>query len=127
MSNTTTGNALVSHVPGLTAQPGDQGATNPRISADGEAVVFESDATNLLAPGADTNGTRDVFYAISPALNVVRASVDENGGEFAVHSHAGSIFHDGGGVKVAFACQDNALPPVVATVTDVAMSVVPLT
>ena len=31
------------------------------ISADGRFVVFESNATNLLGPGGDTNGATDIF------------------------------------------------------------------
>ncbi len=33
----------------------------PRLSADGQYVVFQSDATNLVGPGNDTNGRTDVF------------------------------------------------------------------
>jgi Tol biopolymer transport system component len=33
----------------------------PRLSADGQYVVFQSDATNLIGPGNDTNGRTDVF------------------------------------------------------------------
>ena len=34
-------------------------ATDPRISGDGRWIVFESEATNLVA--GDTNGVTDVF------------------------------------------------------------------
>ncbi len=104
------GISLVSHVPNDPLQPGDAGAASPALSLDGQAVCFESDATNLVA--GDTNGARDVFYALWPLLDVVRASVTDGSGEFTTHSHAGSIFHDGGDVRVAFATQDAALPPV---------------
>ena len=33
----------------------------PSISAAGRFVVIESDATNLLGPGGDNNGARDIF------------------------------------------------------------------
>src|SRR5262249_15593200 len=43
---------------------GDDGTplfSRPRISADGRVVVFESFASNLVPPGVDANGERDVF------------------------------------------------------------------
>ncbi len=104
------GNTLISHVPGAPLTPGDAGAINPDLSPDGEAVCFESDATNLVA--GDTNGARDVFFARFTVPDVERASVTDAGGEFTGHSHQGSIFHDSGNVKVAFANRDTALPPV---------------
>ncbi len=107
-----TGNALVSHQMGSAVNPADAGSINARISSDGNAVSFESDATNLIA--GDTNGARDVFYAVAPMLDVVRASVDENGRQFPGHSHAGSVFRDSGtgNVRVAFACRDLPLDPI---------------
>ena len=106
------GTFLVSHRFGLDTTPGNAGAVNPAISSDGAAVCFESDASNLVP--ADANGTRDVFYALWPLLEPVRASVDEAGNEFAGHSTGGSIFHRGGEVRVAFANQEGALPAVTA-------------
>jgi Tol biopolymer transport system component len=43
----------------------------PAISADGSVVAFQSDATNLLGPGVDTDGVDDVFaYAVgTPSCN----------------------------------------------------------
>ena len=41
------------------------GSYTPAISADGRFVAFQSYATNLLGPGADTNGRDDVFTASS--------------------------------------------------------------
>ena len=106
------GTALVSHALGMPLQPGDEGAIHPDLSEDGLAVSFESDASDLVA--GDTNGTRDVFYALWPALQVERASVPDGGGEFAGHATHGSISHVAGDVRVAFAVQDTALPQVVA-------------
>ena len=42
-----------------TQVPGNNQSLNPSISADGDTVAFESDATNLIA--GDTNAARDVF------------------------------------------------------------------
>ncbi|MEZ5978969.1 MAG: PKD domain-containing protein [Planctomycetota bacterium] len=115
--------ALVSHLPGggNSKTPGNQGSVAPRISPDGVAVVWESDASNLVS--GDTNGKRDVFYALTPTLvapgpmtvgSAVRASVPDGGGQFDVHSVGGSIHHDAGAVRVAFGTQEGAPDPVVA-------------
>jgi len=53
--------ALVSAPPGGSA---DGHSFQPAISGSGEWIVFESDATNLVAD--DTNGARDVFRAANP-------------------------------------------------------------
>ncbi len=41
--------------------PTDNSATAPALSADGQVVAFNSNATTLLGPGHDTNETGDVF------------------------------------------------------------------
>ena len=50
---------------------------NPATSADGRYVVFQSDATTLSSPIADTNGQSDVFLydAVSGATNLLSVSV----------------------------------------------------
>ena len=40
-------------------------STAPSLSADGRYIVFESEATNLLGVGVDTNGVSDVYRAHS--------------------------------------------------------------
>jgi Tol biopolymer transport system component len=52
-----------------TGSSGFEGFT--AISADGSVVAFQSDATNLLGPGVDTDGVDDVFaYAVgTPSCN----------------------------------------------------------
>jgi Tol biopolymer transport system component len=55
---------LVSHIPGAAATTGDRsssGLFKPALSADGNTVVFESRATNLVPGQADTNVDIDVF------------------------------------------------------------------
>ena len=42
-------------------------SVNPAISGDGQWIVFESEATNLVA--GDTNGARDIFRAPNPLFN----------------------------------------------------------
>jgi hypothetical protein len=46
--------------------PANNGNFVPKLSADGRIVVFDSNATNLLGPGVDTNGRGDVFVARVP-------------------------------------------------------------
>ncbi len=56
----------------------------PVLSRDGRYVVFESDASNLLGAGNDTNGLTDIYVGDSQGVgtNVVkRVSVSETGGE----------------------------------------------
>jgi Tol biopolymer transport system component len=46
---------------GPSSVEGNGASASPVVSADGRFVAFESFASNLLGPGGDTNGTRDVF------------------------------------------------------------------
>ena len=108
------GTFLVSHVEGAPTTPGNSGAGNPDLSEDGEVVVFETDASNLLTAGGDTNGTRDVFFARWPGLEPERASLDPTGAEFTGHATTASVSHVGGDVRVAFAVQENAPDPFAA-------------
>jgi len=66
-------------VSGTTARvgqpPGEQSngsSSAPAISGDGQWIVFESDASNLV-PG-DTNEARDVFRAPNPLFTAVTAA-----------------------------------------------------
>jgi len=67
---------------GLNGRPGEGGLSNaPSISRDGTHVVFQSNATNLVA--GDTNQTSDVFrYTIATGV-IDRVSVAWNGAELA--------------------------------------------
>ncbi len=51
---------LVSHLPGLPSVTGSSSSDLPSISADGRFVVFQSQATNLVA-GTDGNSATDIF------------------------------------------------------------------
>lgn len=64
----TEGGAVPACVPGtevvsetFTGAPVDGNSSGGAVSADGRFVAFMSTATNLLAPGLDTNGELDVF------------------------------------------------------------------
>jgi Tol biopolymer transport system component len=50
--------------------PADGHSARPAISGNGEWIVFESDATNLMA--GDTNGARDIFRAPNPLFSAAR-------------------------------------------------------
>lgn len=70
----------------------------PSISADGQLVAFESDATNLLGLGNDTNGMRDIFVrdlAAQPAPVTFRVSVASDGTAANGDSFAPVISADG--------------------------------
>lgn len=54
-------------------------STYPSISYNGQKVVFTSDATNLLGPGGDPNGQRDVFVR-DTATGVVQKVSKSTGG-----------------------------------------------
>ncbi|MBS0632886.1 MAG: PD40 domain-containing protein [Verrucomicrobia bacterium] len=60
-----------------------------KISADGSAVAFASDATNLVA--GDTNGVRDIFVRDLAATTTIRVSVKTGGTQATGASHAPSI------------------------------------
>ncbi len=54
----------------------DSGSADPSITRDGRFVVFESDATNLVA--GDTNGTDDVFLHDAHTGKTTRISVSSS-------------------------------------------------
>lgn len=56
----------------------------PVLSRDGRYVVFESDASNLLGVGGDSNGLTDIYVADLQGIGadaIKRVSVGETGGE----------------------------------------------
>jgi Tol biopolymer transport system component len=53
--------SLVSHAAGTPGTTADAGSFNPLISGDGSAVIFFSDATNLV-PGQVTSGLINLFH-----------------------------------------------------------------
>lgn len=57
----------------------DGASINPSISTDGQIVVFESDATNLVAN--DTNNTTDIFIVDALNNTIERASIGLNGAD----------------------------------------------
>ena len=69
----------------------DVGAAD--LSGDGRYVVFDSDATNLVA--GDTNGARDVFLRDQTLGTTVRISVDGSGLQANGNSHDPVISADG--------------------------------
>ncbi|HYH50175.1 MAG TPA: hypothetical protein VEG38_11575 [Acidimicrobiia bacterium] len=72
--------ALVSHDRADATKPANAPAVNPSVSADGNYVVFESAADNLV--GDDFNGSVDIFVAQPAAPGAtVRVSVPASGGE----------------------------------------------
>ena len=68
-------------------------STNPAISQDGRYVVFESNATNLVAD--DTNDTTDIFLHDRDTGVTQRISYTLEFGQTVYDSHAPSISADG--------------------------------
>lgn len=71
----------------------DGGSRHARLSEDGRLVVFESDATDLVA--GDGNGASDVFVHDLLAAVTARQSVDSASGEAAGDSRAPALSTDG--------------------------------
>jgi Tol biopolymer transport system component len=72
---------------------GNQGSSNPSISASGRYVAFASTATNLVL--GDTNGASDVFVRDMQSLTFSLASVDSSGVQAQGGSSASSLSSDG--------------------------------
>ena len=73
--------------------PGDGPSRNPRISADGLTVVYESEASNLVA--GDTNSTADVFAHETSSGATTRVSVADDGTETDAASRYPAVASDG--------------------------------
>ncbi len=82
---------------------GNDSSSKAMIAGDGTVVVFESNATNLVAD--DTNASGDVFVKRLSDGTVQRISVRANGSQVEASSYDSSISADGS--KVAFVSQDN--------------------
>ena len=74
-------------------EPGPGETTNPVISGNGRYVAFDSEAPNLV-PG-DTNGVRDVFFYDLQEEELLRISVEADGGQVSEPSFDPSISTDG--------------------------------
>lgn len=95
---------MASVVSSTTTEGTGNGSFDPSLDADGSVVAFESDSTNLLGAGVDTNAVRDVFVHDMIANTTTRVSVDSTGLQVNGRSDNPSISADG--TKVAF--QSNA-------------------
>jgi Tol biopolymer transport system component len=73
---------------------GDDYSGNPKLSADGRYVAFESWASNLLTT-PDSNGTSDIFLRDVSVGITVRVSVSTSGAEADGESDSPSISADG--------------------------------
>lgn len=71
----------------------DAPSLSPGIIRSGQMVVFESDATNLVAN--DTNGVRDVFVHDRATNTIIRVSRSESGTQSNGASYAAAIAGDG--------------------------------
>lgn len=62
---------------GLNSTPANNSSSNPMVSDDGERVVFESSATNLVS--GDTNGRNDIFLWEAGSDSLRRISIASDG------------------------------------------------
>jgi hypothetical protein len=88
----TPGGSIVQVDRALSGAP-DGPASRPKVSGDGSFVIFESDATNLVAN--DTNETTDVFVASVSGANVTRVSLTQASTQANNRSFLGTISYDG--------------------------------
>lgn len=85
---------LVSAALGSTL-PGNDVSRKPQISGNGRFVVFEGLATDLIAPGADSNNQSDVFVRDLQLASTARVSVSSSGGQANGTSGYGALSYDG--------------------------------
>ncbi len=101
-----TSTLLVSHATSGTTAGANGASEAPNVAASGDAIAFESDATNLIV--GDTNGVRDVFYvtgSTSPFVKT-RASVTASGTQGSGGAcGAASVHSTGTRIRVAFESQ----------------------
>lgn len=76
--------------------PPNQSSQYPRISGDGQSVIFQSSATDIIAKGLDNNARSDIFVrdldsSSSSRVNVASDGTESNGN---IRGRA-SISHDG--------------------------------
>jgi Tol biopolymer transport system component len=87
--------ALVSQPSGVSGTLGNADSYRPSISSDGRYIAFESDATNLIDPGLDANGTRDIYVRDTVLNSTVRVSNANAGTEAIGACYSPSISSDG--------------------------------
>ncbi|MBZ0286715.1 MAG: hypothetical protein K8I30_03805, partial [Anaerolineae bacterium] len=83
--------ALASAAPNNGAANG--ASTHPRLSADGRRLVFQSEASNLVA--GDNNGLTDIFVRDLPTGDTKRLTLDPNCAEANGASYAPDLSADG--------------------------------
>ncbi|MBL8729567.1 MAG: PKD domain-containing protein [Planctomycetes bacterium] len=94
---------LVSHLVATPGSGGNGASERPALAADGSAIAFESDASDLV--NGDGNGVRDVFVAATAASPFVktRASVTGTGLEGSGGASRNASVHSASGrTRVAF-------------------------
>ena len=67
----------------------------PSVSDDGDRIVFESDATDLIGAFNDSNSKRDVFIRLRSSASTSRLSVDSDGVQSNGDSYNARISRDG--------------------------------
>lgn len=93
---------LVSGASGSAVATADSLSTANTISADGNFVVFESRATNIVAGQVDTNGAQDVFGLDRESGAVLLVSHAQGAPTTSANSWSGATGMDASGRRVLF-------------------------
>jgi hypothetical protein len=99
---------VISRVDIATSGSANGNADRPKISGDGNFVIFESSASNLVA--GDTNGVDDVFVRNMNNTTMTRVSVTTGGGQLNGSSFLGTISYNG--QVVAFSTDATNVGPI---------------
>ena len=75
--------------------PADGDCKRPAVSADGRYVAFESEATNLIGAGVDSNGVMDIYVRDVTGGTTTRVSVSDTEVQAGAGSWLPSISDDG--------------------------------
>ncbi len=76
-------------------QPADGVSRKPQVSGNGRFIAFEGTASDLIAPGLDTNNQSDVFVRDLQQGLTVRVSVSSSGGQANGTSGYAALSYDG--------------------------------
>ncbi|MFC0389800.1 cadherin-like beta sandwich domain-containing protein, partial [Paenibacillus mendelii] len=88
---------------GMNGEEADYRSGDPSISADGQVIAFESEASNLVA--GDTNEVKDIFVRDRRTASTVRVSLGAGGIQLARESERPIISDDGSYVGFQLAYQ----------------------
>ncbi len=86
---------LISHSYGNPGRAANDSSSFASISADGKRIAFQSKASDLIAPGEDTNNAQDIFLFDLNTGNITRVSISSAGEQNSRSSYRPAISGDG--------------------------------